>query len=212
MARLNGIVHGLQLRSTMVQSNRSRIGLSLLVHRQGPLFTEDYSMTEYIMVSTEQLVQIAASLLDTRESTHRSHKQLPIGLISTIVDVYCRVLSFFELFLEHLTFRAGHISTTPVTPISNLKFNGVVLAGPRTQGTLFCSSIFYLLERVENVLGLEPTTTGDGLLSMTQINMLYKRLDRSNDLAQTRGIMRPADVKKLYMQVANILEQLALAE
>jgi hypothetical protein len=212
MARLIGIIHGLQFRSIMVRSNRSRLDLSLLVHRQGPLFIGNYSLVEYIMASTEQLVQIIASLLDTPDSTYRPAGNVPDYPLSTIMDVYSRVLSFYQLFLEHLTFRAENIASVPVIPIPGLKFNDVVMTGSATQGTLICSSIFYLLGRVEKVLGLESTSAGHGLLSMGQIEMLYQNLDGSDDLAQTRGIMRPTDVRKLYMQMTTILERLALAE
>jgi hypothetical protein len=84
------------------------------------------------------------------------------------------------------------------------------LVSPET--TLICSSIFCLLIRVEKDLGLESISTGHGLLSTGQIEMLYQKLDGSDDLAQTRGIMRPADVKNLYMQMTTILERLALGE
>jgi hypothetical protein len=212
IARLIGIVHGLQFRSIMVRSNRSRLDLSLLVHRQGPLFIGNYSLVEYTIISTEQLVQIATSLLDPLASTYMPAGNIPDYLISTILDVYSRLLSFYQLFLEHLTFRAENIASVPVIPIPGLKFNNTVLTGSATQGTLICSSIFYLLGRVEKILGLESTLAGKGLLSMGQIDMLYQKLDGSDDLAHIRGIMRPADVRKLYMQVTTILERLALAE
>jgi hypothetical protein len=212
MARLIGIIHGLQFRSIMVRSNKSRLDLSLLVHRQGPLFIGNYSLVEYIMTSTEQLVKVVASLLNPLASTCTPEGNVPDFLVSTIIDVYSHLLSFYQIFLEHLTFRAENTARIPVIPIPGLKFNDVVVTRSATQGTLICSSIFYLLGRVEKVLGLERTATGKGLLSMGQIDMLFQRLDGSDDLAQTRGIMRPADVKKLYLQVTTILEQLALTE
>jgi hypothetical protein len=211
-ARLMGIVHGLQFRSIMVRSHRSRLDLSLLVHRQGPLFIGNYSLVEYTIISTEQLVQIAASLLGTPDSVCTPDGNGPDDIILKILDVYSRLLSFYQLFLEHLTFRAENIASIPVIPIPGLKFNNVVLTGSATQGMLICSSIFYLLGRVERVLGLDLISSGNGLLSASQIDMFYRKLDGSDDLAGTRGIMRPADVKKLYMQITTILEQLALAE
>jgi hypothetical protein len=212
MLRLVSIIHGLQIRSKIVQSNKSRMDLSLLIQRQGPLFIGTYSLVEYVMVSTAQLVHIVASLLNTSESTHRPSGQVPISLISTIMDVYCRLLSFFELFLEHLTDRAERVATSSVKPIPGLSFNGVVLTGAGTQGTLICSSIFYLLGRVEHVLGLDPTSTDNRLLLTSQIVRLYRKLDQSDGLVQKQGIMRPEDVKSLYMRVATILEQLASTE
>jgi hypothetical protein len=127
------------------------------------------------------------------------------------VDVYCRILSFFQLFLEHLTDRAERYASDPVVPIPGLMFNGVVLTGPCTQGVLFSSSIYHILGRLENLLGLE-STFGNGLLSSEQLDELCNKLDQSNDLAQNRGIMRPADLRKLYAQVAAVLEQLSAIE
>ena len=97
-------------------------------------------------------------------------------------------------------------------PITGLTFNGMVLTGPCTQGTLFTSSTFYLLGRLDTVLGLNPVSGGSGLLSTNQIDVLYDKLDRSEDLAQRKGIMRPADVRKLFARVAAVLEKLAANE
>jgi hypothetical protein len=212
MVRLLSIIHGLQIRSNIVQSNRSRMDLSLLIQRQGPLFIGTYSLVEYVMESTGQLVQMVASLLNTTESTHKPNRKLSISLISTIMDVYCRLLSFFELFLEHLTDRAERVATSPVKPIPGLRFNGIILTGAGTQGTLICSSMFYLLGRVETVLGLDPTSTRKGLLSMSQIVMLHRKLDQSDGLVQKQSIMRPENVKSLFLRIATILEQLASTE
>lgn len=82
------------------------------------------------------------------------------------------------------------------------------MTGPCAQGVLFSSSIYHILGRLENLLGLK-STFGIGLLSSEQLEELYNKLDQSNDLAQNRGIMRPADLRKLYAHVAIVLEQLA---
>jgi len=212
LINLLSIVQGLQLRSNTVRLHRSQLDLSHLIQRHGLLFIGTYSLVEYVMISTEELVHIAANLLNTSESTHNSGAQLPLHLISLIIDVYCRILSFLELLLQHLTIAAERIATIPVKPIPGLSFNDVVLVGAGTQGTLICSSIFYLLGRVESVLGLDAASTGNGILSASQIVMLFKRLDNSDGLVQTQGIMRPADVKNLFMRVVIILEQLASSE
>lgn len=212
MVKLLSIVYGLRLRSALVQSNRSKMNLTLLIHRQGPLFIGSHSLCEYVMDATQELVQIVSILLEDRPRSVFSHDdQLSACLVSTIMDVYCRILSFFELFLEHLTDRAERFTADPILPIPGLTFNGVVLTGSCTQGTLFSSSCFYLLGRLEQVLGLD-TVPAKGLLSTSQIDALCTKLDGSDDLVQSRGIMRPSDVKKLYAQMATVLEQLSLAE
>lgn len=206
MVRLTSIVHGLRLRSTLVQSNRSRMTLSLLIHRQGPLFIGGYSPAEYIMSSAQELVQIVA------QSAHRAKdQQLPDGFISTITDIYTRLLSFFELYLEHLTDRAERMGAEPVVPILGLMYNSRVITGPCTQGTLFTSAVFYLLERLDHVLGLDSKSR-NGLLSADQIDVLCNKLDGSDDLSQNKGIMRPADMRRLYAQVSTVLERISANE
>lgn len=203
MIRLTSVVHGLRLRSTMVQNNRSRMSLSLLIHRHGPLFIGRYSLAEYIMSSAQELVQIVA------HSTHQpKDRQLPNGFISTIIDIYIRLLSFFEFLLEHLTDRAERMGAEPVVPIPGLMYNSRIITGPCTQGTLFTSAVFYLLGRLEHVLGLDPMSRS-GLLSANQIDVLCDKLDGSDDLSQNKGIMRPADMRKLYAQVSTVLERIS---
>jgi len=209
MVRLLSIVYGLRLRSTLVQNNKAKMSLSLLIHRRGPLFMGTYSLSEYVMTSAQELEQLVTILLVKMGTSCRPGEQLSACILSTIVDVYCRVLSFFELFLEHLTIRAEGYTSDPVVPVPGLMFNGVVLTGPCSQGVLFSSSVYHLLGRLENVLGLDPTSR-NGLLSSDQLDELCNKLDRSNDLAQGRGIMRPADVRKLFAQVSTVLEQLTV--
>jgi len=212
MVRLTRIVQGLRLRTAMVQANRSLLSLKFMIHREGPFFIESYSLCEYVTTATQDLVQIVAALLNLRQPASKPDELLSAHLVSTMTDIYCLLLSFFQLFLEHLTERAEQSGSNPVIPITGLTFNGKVLTGPCTQGTLFTSSTFYLLGRLDIVLGLDPVTGGTGLLSTDQIDVLCDKLDRSEDLAQRKGIMRPADVRKLYARVAAVLEKLSANE
>ena len=211
MVRLLSIVYGLRLRSTLVQINKAKMHLGMLIHRRGPLFIGTYSLAEYVMNSAQEFEQLVSILLSRMDTPCRPDQQLSACILSTIVDVYCRLLSFFELFLEHMTDRAERFATDSVIPIAGLMFNGVVLTGACAQGTLFSSSIYHLLCRLENMLGLE-CASGTGLLSAEQLNELCDKLDRSNGLAQGRGIMRPADMRKLFAQVSTVLEQLSIHE
>jgi hypothetical protein len=205
--KLTRIAQGLRLRSALVQTNRSILSLNFLVHREGPFFIESYSLSEFVMTATQELVQIVTAL-----SICKSDEPSTAYLVSAITDIYSRVLAFFQLFLEHLTDRAERQDDHPVIPIPGLTFNGIILAGPCTQGVLFSSSSFYLLGRLEHVLGLDPMSGGTGFLSTEQIDVLCDKLDRSQDLAQGKGIMRPTDVRKLYARVAAVLEQLSAHE
>jgi hypothetical protein len=210
--RLARIIQGLRLLSAMVQTNRSLLSLNFLTHREGAFFLESYSLCEYVVTSTQELVQIVAALLYRRQPASKPDEQLPAHLVRTITDIYCRILSFFQLILEHLTDRAERQDDHAVIPIPGLMFNGTVQIGPCTQGVLFSSSTFYLLGRLDDVLGLDPITRGTGLLSTSQIDVLCDKLDRSEDLTQGKGIMRPADGRRLYARVATVLEQLSANE
>jgi len=212
IARLTRLLCGLRLRRAMVHANTSKLSLNILIHRSGPFFIASHSLCEYVTAATQELVQFATSLLCGSHSTDKPDEQLSAHLITTVMDIYCHILSFFQLFLEHLTAGAERQGDNPVIPIPDLTFNGVVLTGPCTQGVLFSSSSFYLLERLEIILGLKSASGDTSLLSTTQIELLYDKLDRSNDLAQTKGIMRPADLKKLFARVSTVLEQLSASE
>ena len=213
IVRLTRIIQGLRLRTAVVQTNRTLLSLNSLIHRSGPFFLESYSLCEYVMTATQDLVQISASLLHRPQSNHESEEHfLSASLVPTITDIYSRILAFFQLFLEHLTDRAERQGDDPVIPIPGLTFNGVLLVGPCTQGVLFSSSTFYLLGRLEEVLGLNPMFRGTGLLSADQIEVLCDLLDRSEDLTRRKGIIRPADVRKLYARVAAVLGRLSADE
>ena len=212
MAGLYRTLCGLRLRRAMVHANKSKMSLNLMIHREGPFFIANYSLCEYVMTATQELVQIATWITCGPQSTCKHDEQLSKCLIPTMMDIYCLILSFFQLFLEHLVAGAERQGENPVIPIPGLTFNGVVLTGPCTQGSLFSSSSFYLLARLENVLGLDPVCRHAGLLSAHQIDALCDRLDRSDDLSKTKGIMRPADLRSLYARVATVMEQLSVNE
>lgn len=210
--RLLGIIYGLQLRTTIIQSNRSRLNLNLLISRQGLLSVGTLPLADYVMVSTEELIQIIIILLNNLWSTDMPDGRLSADLVSTIIDIYSRLLSFFQLFLEQLTNSMERVRTDPVIPIAGLTFNNTLVTGPSAQGLLFTSTIYSLLGQLESALGLDSMLGGNGLLSANQIDVLCNKLDKSADLAQTEGIMRPADLKKLYAQAIAVLQRLSVYE
>ena len=209
LVKLTEIIYGLQLRRTLVLAHRSRLSFTLLTHRKGPLFIEDHPLCEYVIGTAQELQRIVALLLHRPQTARVPDEHLSARPISAVIEVYCHLLSFFQLFLEHLTDRVERHGHNPVIPIPGLAFNGVVLTSSCEQGVLFSSSTFYLLGRLENAIGLNPTLAEPGLLSKHQINVLFDNLDGSDDLARSKGIMRPADLRKLYARVAVVLEQLA---
>jgi hypothetical protein len=206
------IAQGLRLRSAMVQANRSLLSLNCFIHREGPFFIESYSLCEYVMSSAQELLHIAAGLLHWPQSALKSDERTTAYLIPVIIDIYGSILAFFQLLLEHLTDRAERKGDDSVIPIPGLTFNGTILTGPCTQGVLFSSSSFYLLERLETVLGIGSMSGCTGLLSTEQVDVVFDKIDRGEDLARGKGIMRPADVKRLYARVAAVLEKLSANE
>jgi hypothetical protein len=96
MIRLLSIVYGLRLRSRMVQINQLDMNLSLIIYRKGPLFVGGYSLAEYVMLSTQELIHMVSSLVSQSLSIRKPDNQLSACLVSTITDVYCRLLSFFR--------------------------------------------------------------------------------------------------------------------
>jgi hypothetical protein len=192
MVTLARIAQGLRLRSAMVQANRSLLSLNCFIHREGPFFIESYSLCEYVMTSAQELLRIVAALLHCPQSAPKPDGRSPAYFIPTIKDIYCHILAFFQLFLEYLTDRAEKRDEHLVNPIPGLTFNGIILTGPCTQGVLFSSSSFYLLGRLETVLGIGSVSGGTGLLSTEQVDVLFDKIDRGEDLARGKGIMRPA--------------------
>jgi len=139
-----------------------------------------------------------------------SPERLPHALAYTISTVFSQLISFYELFLEHLTSRIEHISTDPVAPIPGLTLNGKPLARPCDQGVLFCDMVIGLLERMENVLGYGMDGGGKGLLSAEQVDNLWSQMDGTDGVASGHGIMRPADVKALFWKMVAVFEHLSL--
>lgn len=211
MVRLANIDQGLQKRGVLVKNNRSKLDLNMLIYREGPLFIESHSLAEYAMDASQEFLQILTSLRDSRQLHYRRNEESSTSVVKAITGVYCRILSFYELFLEHLTARTERLASEPVIPIPGLMFNGMPLNGPCAQGVLFCSTCLNLLGKLEHVLGL-TSDYSRGLLSPKEIDVLLDTLVGSTDLAFSEGIMRPEDVKKLFVQAANVLERLYLVE
>jgi hypothetical protein len=207
----------LQLRRAVIEYNRSNLDLDALIYQHGPLFINNYTLGEYLISATQEFLQVSTRLRESMESEMNTSfvpsnapKHLTHALARDFSSMFVMLLSFYELFLEHLTSRIERISTSPVAPIPGLTFNGKLLARPCDQGVLFCQVALSLLERLENVLGIVTKGEEAGLLSSGQIEDLWSQLDGGDGVASGRGIMRPADVKSLFRKVAAVFERLSL--
>ncbi|KAI8677867.1 Zn(2)-C6 fungal-type domain-containing protein [Fusarium keratoplasticum] len=131
----------------------------------------------------------------------------PIAL--TITSIFTQMVSLYELILEYMTARLERITTDPIAPIPGFTFGGVPLDKPCTQGMLFSEVIVHLLERIERVLGIGPVPLGgeEGLLAARQIQVLWSELDGRREIIPGRGIMRPADLRRLFGKVVDIFRQ-----
>lgn len=216
---LSRIRKDMDLRRTVLRRNKSVLSLDILIYRQSPLFIDNYTLSEFLISASQDFLHILTRLQASRKwkepnpsfpITASSPERLPPALAYTILSIFSQVISFYELFLEHLTSRIEHISTHPVTPVPGLTLNGKPLARPCDQGLLFCDIVLGLLERLESVLGLGVEGEGKGLLSTEQVEDLWSHLDGSNGVASGYGIMRPADVKALFRKVAAVFERLSL--
>jgi hypothetical protein len=207
----------LDLRRVVIEHNRSSLDLDTMIYQQGPLFINNYTLGEYLISATQEFLQASTRLLESMKSGANTSfvpanvpEHLSHALARNVTSIFTMLLSFYELFLEHLTSRIERISTHPVAPIPGLTFNGELLAKPCEQGVLFCQVALSLLERLESVLGVVTKGEEAGLLSSEQIEDLWSQLDGSDGVASGRGIMRPADVKSLFRKVAAVFERLSL--
>lgn len=206
-------------RRTALRRNKSVLSLDMLIYRQSPLFIDNYTLSEFLISASQDFLHVLTRLQASRKWREpnppfhvaaASPERLPPALAYTILSIFSQVISFYELFLEHLTSRIEHISTNPVAPVPGLTLNGKPLARPCDQGLLFCDMVLGLLEKLESVLGLGPEGGGKGLLSTEQVEDLWSHMDSSNGVASGYGIMRPADVKALFRKVAAVFERLSL--
>ena len=194
------------------------LSLDALIYRQSPLYIDGYTLSEFLISASQDFLHILNRLQASRKwkfspSFHAaaaSPERLPHALADTISIVFSQLISFYELFLEHLTSRIEHISTDPVAQIPGLTLNGKPLARPCDQGVLFCDMVIGLLERMENVLGYGMDGGGKGLLSAEQVDNLWSQMDGTDGVASGHGIMRPADVKALFWKMVAVFEHLSL--
>jgi hypothetical protein len=215
---LSSIRHGIELRCTIIRRHKSALSLDTLIYRHSPLFIDNYTLSEFLISASQDFLQVLSRLQASRKwkvstsirTTAASLEHLPHALAYMVSSIFLQLISFYELFLEHLTSRIEHISTHPVVPIPGFTLNGKPLTRPCDQGLMFCDIVLGLLERLENVLGFEAEAEGQGLLSTEQVDDLWSQMDGSNGLASGYGIMRPADVKALFRKMAAVFERLSL--
>ena len=216
---LSRIRKDMDLRRTLIRRHKSILSLDALIYRQSPLFIANYTLSEFLISTSQDFLHILTRLQASRKwkptapfyiTAISSPERLPHALAHTISSIFSELISFYELFLEHLTSRIEHISTDPVAPIPGLTLNGKPLARPCDQGSLFCDVVLGNLERMEHVLGLEAHGDGGGLLSAAQVDDLWGYMDGSVGVASGEGIMRPADVKALFRKMVVVFERLAV--
>jgi hypothetical protein len=207
----------LDLRRVVIEYNRSSLDLDTMIYQHGPLFINNYTLGEFLISATQEFLQVSTRIQESIKSKANTEfvpasmpEHLSHARACNITSIFTMLLSFYELFLEHLTSRIERISTRPVAPIPGLTFNGQLLARPCDQGVLFSQVALNLLERLESVLGIVTKGERAGLLSPGQIEYLWGQLDSSDGVASGSGIMRPADVKSLFRKVAAVFERLSL--
>lgn len=215
---LSRIRKDMDLRRAIIRRNKSVLSLDTLIYRQSPLFIGNYTLSEFLISTSQDFLQVLVRLQASRRwkpspsfhATAASPERLPHALAHTISSIFSQLVSFYELFLEHLTSRIEHISTFPVAPIPGLTLNGKLLDKPCDQGLLFCDMVLGILERLEDALGFEGGGAGKGLLSVEQVDDLWSQMDGCEGVASGYGVMRPADVKALFGKVGKVFERLSV--
>jgi hypothetical protein len=208
-AQLVNMRHRLQLRWSIVEQNKQDLSLDAMIYRRGPLYLEGNTMAGTLLGISEDLLQIFSSLLHHRHQTSSPYsEQVLTNLIQMAIGVYCQLLAFFELLLELLTARIERIFE-PMIAVPGMTLDGVPVHGLSAQGALCANTCITTLERFDGVLGLASERTG-GLLSATQINLLWDTLDGGPGLVSSDAIMRPAELRKVYSQARAVLGKISL--
>lgn len=133
----------------------------------------------------------------------------PLAL--TIKSIFIQMISIYELILEYITARVERIAIDPIAPIPGLTFRGLPVEKPCTQGMLFCEVIEYLLQKIEQALGIVSVSEGSevGLLSARQIRVLWSELNGRRPIIPDHAIITPADLRRFFGKVASIFRRLS---
>lgn len=250
--KLSNIQHGLQIRSAIVELDKSSVDLNTLIYREGSLFIDNYTLGDFLLSASHSFLDLLRRLQANRQRCpwHELLQQLNVHpselsssddganqnrqssaysdasppspldcagslshhLASLIINIFTQLISFYELFLEHMTSRIERLGTEPVAPVPGIIFEGTPLAGPCAQGHFFCTMVIGILRKMEHAVVpkvAKGKQSACGLLSTKQIDMLWSKFDGSDGVASGSGIMRPADVEKLYQQIAGVFERLS---
>jgi hypothetical protein len=106
--------------------------------------------------------------------------------------------------------RLENLNTDPVAPIPSLIFGQLLPQEPCMLGIRFSNVSVNLLERIEQILGINgrPEWGGRGLMSTRQIDVLWGELDSGEGVAPGHGFMRPAYVKRSLRKVMMLLDRI----
>lgn len=140
-----------------------------------------------------------------------SPRPLLSPLALTITAVYTQLVTLYEVLVHHMLLRLETIDTNPVAPVPGSMFSEFLLQEPCAMGIRFSSISINLLDRVEQILGINgrPEWGGTGLMSIRQIDVLWGELDSGKGVAPGHGFMRPAYVKRLLRKTKSKLELIA---
>lgn len=207
-AQLKRMEQGLKHRRAIVQTHNRDLSLDMMIYYKGPLCIENTTMSSHILETSQDLIQILAGILHQYQTGTSSSIGFVNRLVPAGVKIYCQLLAFYELFIELLTTRLER-TNDPMIPIPGITLNDVPVTVLSAQGALFCNTSLTLLEKIDVLLGT-GTQPGRGLLSTTQVDSLQEALDAGDGMTSEKGIMRPADMKMLYVQVRDVLEKVTI--
>ncbi|KAL2811227.1 hypothetical protein BJX63DRAFT_399469 [Aspergillus granulosus] len=235
MVKLSKIDLDLHIRLAATEKNRTVIKLNSFILPEGPLFIENYTLAEFILKTSEDFLQILTRLcssqslvalsLQSYQGTSNNAASTSSSILSypapqpllaplalAITSIFTQLISLYEVVLEHLITGIERLSTEPLTPFASIKFQGLPLNKPCTQGMIFSNTIVELLEEMEGALGINkiPRNGKTGLLSSRQIDVLWSELDGRVGITPREDTMKPAHVKQLFRKAAVILHEFSM--
>ncbi|KAH6898034.1 C6 zinc finger domain protein [Thelonectria olida] len=240
VAKLSKINLDLHIRVACVEKNKVILDFNSVILKDSPLHIDGFTLTEFMINTSQDFLLILTRLLENQHS-HRllpslplppsSQKDLPqisapacatsrtattqqpllAPLALAITSIFTQLTALYEMMLELLTTRIERIAIDPIPLIPGLTFGGLDLTEPCEQGILFAEVVAYLVESMEQALGINSgvNVVEAGLLSKRQVEVLWGELDGRDSLIPGHAIMKPAHIKRLLGTVASIFRQLS---
>lgn len=228
-AKLGRLYSELQTRGAMIVSMMQTLDFDAIVYRDSPLFLDNSTLANFVMMTSESFLQILErlqlSILNAEYQLRSTHQRLHSGmarlpqslsghlsppLAAGITSVFSRLLYIYEFMIDRLVERIERTDLGPPNEMADLMPQDGSLKTSCAQGIFYCNHLHYLVDRMEHVLGLheDQGLEEPSILSSDQIEILESVIDEYNGFGSNQGILRPADTKKLLKQITRVLKRI----